>query len=90
MNIRFWCAGFAALLVSACGDMPNNAPERTDGFIPVLSEGVLAIAAPGQNLNAVKINPADGCYVYQHSNPIETTFLPLRTTEGRPICTRAA
>ena len=31
--------------------------------------------------------PEDGCYWYEHVGPVETTMLPLRTAEGRPICT---
>ena len=90
MKIRFWCAAGAALFVSACGDMQNTSAAGDNGFISPLPESILNMAAQGQNLNAVRIDPADGCYVYQHSNPVETTFLPLRTTEGRPICTQAA
>jgi hypothetical protein len=33
--------------------------------------------------------PEDGCYWYRYVGPVETTYLPLRTIEGRPICTRA-
>jgi hypothetical protein len=52
-------------------------------------ERIAEIAAPGQNLNTVRINELDGCYEYQYFGPVETTYLPLRTRDGRPICTRA-
>ncbi len=50
----------------------------------------MALADPKQDLNAVKVDPVDGCLVYRHVGPVETTFLPLRSREGRPICTRPA
>nr|WP_240931863.1 hypothetical protein [Sedimentitalea sp. CY04] len=49
---------------------------------------VQEIAAPNQDLENVRIDPEDGCYTYRHVGPVETTYLPLRTTEGSPICTR--
>ena len=65
--------------------------EGTDGAPPPLSEvpeGVAAIAAPNQNLATVRIQPEDGCYWYQDAGPVETTYLPLRSRDGRPICSR--
>nr|WP_252731263.1 hypothetical protein [Lentibacter algarum] len=53
-------------------------------------EEVLALAGPGQPLDALRKNPVDGCYEYQHVGPVETTFLPLRTANGNPICTAVA
>ena len=44
------------------------------------------MAAPYQNLQLVRLRPEDGCYWYQHAGQVETTLLPLRTSEGRPIC----
>jgi hypothetical protein len=75
------------LILAAC-----TTPSQTtsDGFIAVLPEGVLAIAAPYQDLTAVRIDPTDGCYVYRYVGPVETTFLPLRSRRGGPICTRPA
>jgi hypothetical protein len=73
--------------LSACASLSPQEDVRTDPFIEELPVPVLAIVAPFQNLSAVKINPSDGCYLYRHAGPVETTFLPLRTVEGRPICT---
>jgi len=49
---------------------------------------VRLVAAQNQDLTAVKIDPTNGCYVYRYRGPVETTFLPLRAENGRPICTR--
>jgi hypothetical protein len=84
---------FAPFVVVACDGVgvSGGVGGRGGGgpFIAELPERVVALAAPYQDLTAVKIDPADGCYVYRHVGPVETTFLPLRATNGRPICTRA-
>ncbi len=80
----FWLAPFA--LISACSTTP---PPPDDGTLAELPEEVAAIADPAQDLSVVRIDPVDGCYWYQYRGPVETTFLPLRTSEGRAICTRA-
>ena len=87
MRIRVWFLSGTALTLTACGDIQGSAHESQ--YIQQLSKGVLAIAAPYQDLKAVKIDPSDGCYVYRHVGPVETTFLPLRTVNGNPICSRA-
>jgi hypothetical protein len=51
-------------------------------------DSVLAVAAPHQDLETARLREADGCYWYRHVGPVETTPLPLRTIEGRPICAR--
>ena len=79
-----WIGG--PLFLAACATTNTASP---DGYIAELPEGVLAIVAPYQDLSAVRIDPANGCYVYRHVGVVETTFLPLRTNDGRPICTRA-
>jgi len=80
--------GVAALALTACDDTTG----ATEGgpFINPLPERIVEIAGPNQDLNAVKVDPVDGCLVYRHVGPVETTFLPLRNKQGRPICTRAA
>ena len=78
------------LLVAACATTPP--PEQSDGLpgTPVeLSEELRPQLAPGQNLETVRLLPEDGCYWYQWQGPVETTFLPLRTREGRMICVRS-
>ena len=61
-----------------------------DRFIQDLPKEVVALAAPNQNLQAVKFDEDDGCYWYRHDGPVETTMLPLRSKRGRHICTTAA
>lgn len=62
-------------------------PKTTDdGYLLEVPESVIALADPTQNLSAVQLNPADGCYWYKHDGPVETTLLPLRATDGRVIC----
>nr|WP_232222872.1 hypothetical protein [Sulfitobacter guttiformis] len=70
--------------------MQSISQSPSDDFFTELPEGVLAIAAKNQDLTSVRIDPADGCYVYRYVGPVETTFLPLRADNGRPICSRPA
>ncbi|CUH66167.1 hypothetical protein TG4357_02275 [Thalassovita gelatinovora] len=86
MKARVWIIGCATVLVAACENGQSSSSEG--GFYKELPEGVRAIAATNQDLTAVRIDPADGCYVYRYVGPVETTFLPLRTADGRPICSR--
>ncbi len=74
--------------LGACAPKIDDTAGRDPGFIEELPAVVAAIAAPHQNLDAVRLRPEDGCYWYQYHGPVETTMLPLRTIEGRPICTR--
>ena len=80
-------AAFAGLL--ALGACAGPLSEITDPE-PAISEDVRtqlsAMAAPYQDLQPVRLRPEDGCYWYRHVGPVETTMLPLRTVEGRPIC----
>ena len=77
--------GPVALALAACEEVGG---PGAGGFINPLPEEVVSLAAPNQNLDAVRIDPIDGCLVYQYEGPVETTFLPLRSKTGRPICTR--
>ncbi len=77
------------LIVGACSETTSISADSEPGTLSRVPDVVAQIAAPGQDLNAVKIMPEDGCYWYRYVGPVETTYLPLRTIEGRPICTRA-
>ncbi|WP_083484432.1 hypothetical protein [Loktanella sp. 3ANDIMAR09] len=88
MNYRILLLCISFFGLSACASVSTEDDVPPNPFIEELPEGVSAIAAPFQDLNAVMIDPTDGCYVYRHAGPVETTFLPLRTNSGRPICTR--
>ncbi len=79
--------GCTTLLLAACEEFDGGSSGASSQFIE-LPEGVLAIAAPYQDLKAVRIDPTSGCYIYRHAGPVETTFLPLRSREGRPICSQ--
>ncbi len=75
------------MMLSACAAPVGGISDEPSRFLQELPESVMAIAAPYQNLRAVVLQPEDGCYWYEHVGPVETTMLPLRTAEGRPICT---
>jgi hypothetical protein len=70
----------ALVLLAACVPVPDMTEP---GGLP---EEVLAIAAPGQDLSTARLLPEDNCFWYQHRGPVETTLLPLRNRNGRPIC----
>ena len=72
--------GSAWLVLAACTD-----PTASGNLPP----DIAAMAAPNQDLSTARVLPEDGCYWYTHQGPVETTLLPLRTKEGRPICTKA-
>ena len=76
----------AAILILAGCTVPTledrDAPTRV-GNVP---EAVAALAAPGQDLTSARLLPEDGCYWYEHSGPVETTLVPLRSAGGNPIC----
>lgn len=80
----------ALLALGACTIPLSQTTDESTGFIRELPEGVSMIAAPYQNLQEVILQPEDGCYWYRHAGPVEITMLPLRTVDGRPICTQAA
>lgn len=75
-------AAFSALLSGCTAGVGTE--DKDPGAIP---EQVVALAAPYQNVATARLLPRDGCYWYLHDGPVETTLLPLRTVDGRPICT---
>jgi len=85
-----WILGCGTSLLASCDTISGGNGNLSGGFIGELPEGVLAIVAPYQDLDAVRIDPLDGCYIYRYAGPVETTFLPLRAVDGRPICTQQA
>lgn len=78
--IRFMPA--AALMLGACSAFVNEG----GGQVGALPEAIAALAAPNQDLQSARLSPVDGCYWYVYAGPVETTLLPLRTVDGRPIC----
>ena len=88
MMRRMTATCLVTLALAGCNAV--DAPERASPApIDTVPEDVRAIAAPYQDLSTARLREADGCYWYRHAGPVETTLLPLRTTEGRPICARA-
>lgn len=87
MNIRSKLVLLAGVSLAACTEMPvaGDAPSGSP-FLADLPESVRAIAAPNQNLDRVVFLEDDNCYWYEHTGPVETTLLPLRTARGNTIC----
>ena len=75
-----------AVLLAACEETGAVEDDPTDRFLQNVPEEVIALAAPDQNLTQITIDPVDNCYVYSHAGPVETTLLPLKTVDERPIC----
>lgn len=73
------------VLLAGCTELSGT---NSEGHLTNLSDNLIAIAAPYQDLSTVRINPEDGCYEYRHVGPVETTYLPLRAKAGNPLCSR--
>ena len=84
MKGRNLVAPIVALFLGACAASIGGTGDRVAGDVP---DAVASLAAPYQDLQSARLLPADGCYWYRHVGPVETTLLPLRTIDGRPICT---
>ena len=80
----------ATLLLGACSMTLFGEQQANGSRNPELPDSVASIAAPNQDLRSARLRPEDGCYWYQYAGPVETTLLPLRTADGRPICTQSA
>lgn len=61
-----------------------------DAQIGNLPDAVVEQAAPNQDLTTARLRPEDGCYWYEHTNPVETILVPLRTAQDSRICIRSA
>ena len=87
MTARMTATALAIAGLAGCTAV--EAPGRdAAGVSAGVPDAVLAVAAPHQDLGTARLREADGCYWYRHVGPVETTPLPLRTIEGRPICAR--
>lgn len=75
--------------LAACEPVPGTGGSTGVNSITV-PESVSSIAASFQDLSTARVKQEDGCYWYTHRGPVETTELPLRTTNGNPICVRPA
>jgi hypothetical protein len=72
-----------ALALAGCVSTATPPGQTEEG----LNEELLALVAPGQDTSSVRIE-SDGCYWYRYVGPVEVTYLPLLTRDGRMICTR--
>jgi len=88
VSARAALTGGALLIIGGCDASLQPGGEGGPRVLSELPEEVVALAAPYQNLQNVELRPDDGCFWYLHEGPVETTRLPLRTAEGRPICAR--
>ena len=80
---KTWGLGPVLLALAACGAPATPPGQAEEG----LSPEVLSLVAPGQDISSVRIE-SDGCYWYRYAGPVEVTYLPLLTRDGRMICTR--
>jgi hypothetical protein len=76
------------LALGACAVPVADTADPDTGLSAEVMTQLSAMAAPYQDLQSVRLRPEDGCYWYRHVGPVETTMLPLRTADGRPICTQ--
>ena len=72
----------SAVLLGACSTDMNGTSQEPE----TVPDAVIALAAPDQNIETARLRPEDGCYWYEHSGPVETTLVPLRSPAGNPIC----
>lgn len=75
------------LFLGACAKPVADTADSETTISAELMTQLRTMAAPYQDLQSVRLRPEDGCYWYRHVGPVETTMLPLRTVDGRPICT---
>lgn len=85
----FLAAPLTLLILAACEPVPSSGGPGGAGRVTV-PEAVSSIAASHQDLTTARVREDDGCYWYTHLGPVETTELPLRTSNGNPICVRPA
>ena len=76
------------LALGACAVPVAETADPDTGLSAEVMTQLSAMAAPYQDLQSVRLRSEDGCYWYRHVGPVETTLLPLRTADGRPICTQ--
>ncbi|WP_432449600.1 hypothetical protein [Aliiroseovarius marinus] len=84
-------AGAAAFMLSACVT-PDGTAVNVDPNLQkraTLPDDVAAKVAAGQDTSDIRVDARDGCLMYRHKGPVETTYIPLRNKQGRPICVKA-
>lgn len=76
----------ALVTLGACAVPVGRAGQERQGVSEEIMAQLVTMAAPYQDLQSVELRPEDGCYWYRHAGPVETTMLPLRTSDGSIIC----
>jgi len=85
MRARVTVTMAAMFLMGACAEPMNGATGQSGQQAPIPDQ-VRTMAAAYQDLSTARYTPEDGCYWYEHSGPVETTLIPLRTPDGGHIC----
>ena len=88
IKLKYKTVGILSAVLVLAGCATGLAVDADGAFIE-LPESLVTLAAPYQNLNKVRLDPNDNCFWYLHTGPVETTWLPLRTAQGNPICQAA-
>lgn len=82
-------AGAATFVLSGCvtptGTAVNTSDPNLQGRV-TLPADVAATVAAGQDTKDIRVDARDGCLMYRHKGPVETTYIPLRNNKGRAIC----
>ena len=79
-------AGIIATTLVLAGCAVPTMDDNSQTKIGNVPEAVAALAAPDQDLTTARLRLEDNCYWYEHSGPVETTLVPLRSAGGNPIC----
>lgn len=75
------------LLILSLAPLAACVSTTPEGEVASLSEEVLRVARPGQDLSSVRVQ-SDGCYWWNYEGVVEDTYIPLETRDGRMICAR--
>ena len=86
IRVGFRLIPATVLMLGGCSTLGSGIGGPDRGQVGDVPDAVAVLAAPGQDLQSVRLLPEDGCYWYQYAGPVETTLLPLRTLEGEKIC----
>ncbi|SMR82277.1 hypothetical protein SAMN04488030_2625 [Aliiroseovarius halocynthiae] len=91
MKNQIILAGAAAFGLSGCVTPSGTAMNVSDPNLQsraTLPAEVLDTVAPGQDVSDIRVDARDGCLMYRHKGPVETTYIPLRNKKGRAICVK--
>ncbi|MCV2875176.1 hypothetical protein OE810_02790 [Rhodobacteraceae bacterium XHP0102] len=85
VNLASFRASGGAVLVALLAGCVATPPVDESGYLIELPEGLAELAAEGQDIERVRLME-DDCYWYLYEGVVETTMLPILTTDGRLIC----